>query len=429
MNRCSAPCVGKISKNEYGKDVKNAINFLSGDTKKIVKDLNENMDFYSQKEDYERAIVYRDKIQAIRDTQRKQNVLTGFNELDVIAIKRNNYSSCISVVRIEDGWINNSKNYYPDSSDNFSDSELFSSFIEKYVIENNTRKEINFLLQGEIKNETLDFLSNLRKPKIKILNPSSKNKNLIDICSSQADDALSRNNNYLWIANSFESLSLFIKTKNINRVEAFDISHTSGNQVSASCVVVKKEGPSKKDYRLMNLKSETNDDYLALSEAITRRCKNLLSKKISLPDVILIDGGKGQLNSVLKILNKDLKNKITFLSVSKGPNRKEKYDYVHFKNKAFEIKELKDIGKLLQLLRNESHRFALNQHRKRRSKKFFSSNLDNIQGIGPKLKVKLIRYFGGIDKLMDASPEDLASLPGIGIVKAKEIYNNLNKEL
>ena len=292
-----------------------------------------------------------------------------------------------------------------------------------------TRKEINFLLQGEIKNETLDFLSNLRKPKIKILNPSSKNKNLIDICSSQADDALSRNNNYLWIANSFESLSLFIKTKNINRVEAFDISHTSGNQVSASCVVVKKEGPSKKDYRLMNLKSETNDDYLALSEAITRRCKNLLSKKISLPDVILIDGGKGQLNSVLKILNKDLKNKITFLSVSKGPNRKEKYDYVHFKNKAFEIKELKDIGKLLQLLRNESHRFALNQHRKRRSKKFFSSNLDNIQGIGPKLKVKLIRYFGGIDKLMDASPEDLASLPGIGIVKAKEIYNNLNKEL
>ncbi len=429
MNRCSAPCVGKISKDDYRKDVKNAIDFLSGDTKKIVKDLNKNMDYYSQKEDYERAIIYRDKIQAIRDTQRKQNVLTGFNELDVIAIKRNKYNSCISVVRIEDGWINNSKNYYPDSSDNFSDSELLSSFIEKYVSENSRRKEINLLLQGEIKNDTLDFVSNLKEPIIKIISPSRKNKNLIDICSSQAEDALSRNNNYLWIANSFESLSAFIKTKNINRIEAFDISHTSGNQVSASCVVVNKEGPIKKDYRLMNLKSETNDDYQALSEAINRRCKNLLSNKKSLPDVILIDGGKGQLNSVLKILNKDLRKKITFFSISKGPNRKEKYDYLHFKNKAYELNKLKDIGKLLQLLRNESHRFALNQHRKRRSKKFFSSNLDNIQGIGPKLKIKLIRYFGGIDKLMEASPEELASLPGIGIVKAREIYNNLNKEI
>ena len=428
MNRCSAPCVGYISENDYAKDVKNAINFLSGDTKKIIKDLNKNMDAYSIKEDYERAIIYRDKITAIRDTQKKQNVLTGFKDLDVFAIKKNKFNSCISVLKVEEGWISSSQNFYPDTKDGISEENLLSIFIERYVIENKDRKKLNLLTDQNIREETKDFLKKLDNPKINIHKLDSKNNNLIDICSSQAEDALNRNNSFFWVSFALEALSNFLKIKHINRIEAFDISHTSGKQVSASCVALNKDGPDKKNYRLMNIKSDVNNDYFALSEAICRRIKNLQNSKLILPEVILIDGGKGQLNSVQKNLDKNILDKILFISVSKGPNRKEKYDFLHFNNKRFELTEMKDISKILQLLRNESHRFAISQHRKRRSKNLLTSSLDEISGIGIKLHSNLLRHFGSKDKIIEASIDDLKSIPGIGSIKAKEIHFALNKK-
>ena len=426
MNRCSAPCVGNISKEDYAFDVKNTINFLSGDTKKIILELQKKMDLYSDKKDYERAAIYRDKVQSIRDTQKKQNVLTGFDQLDVFVLKRNKINCCLSVLRIEDGWITSSQNFYPDSKENISDQELLSAFLESYVINNNNRKIINLLFQGEILKETKDFLTFLKIPKIFIHKPNKQNKNLIDICSSQAEDALSRHNNFSWIQESFESLANFLQIENINTIEGFDISHTSGKNVSASCVSITKEGPNKKNYRLMNIKKDFNNDYLALSEAIQRRCKNLKKNNLNFPEVILLDGGTGQLNTVKKNLDKKYLENIRFISVSKGPNRKEKYDVLHYGNKNYELSNLVNISKLLQLIRNESHRFAINHHRKRRSKELLSSNLDNIVGLGPKLKKDLIRFFGGIDKLKQASIDDLKSAPGIGESKANKIFSYLN---
>ena len=425
MNRCSAPCVGNISRKEYSIDVDSAIKFLSGDTKKIILDLTKKMDFYSEKKDYERAAVYRDKVQSIRDTQKKQNVLTGFDDLDIFVIKRNKFSCCLSVLRIEDGWITSSQNFYPDTKDNITDSELLSIFIESYVIENKHRKIMNLLFQGDISQETKGFLDKLKSPQIFIQKPNKHNKNLIDICSSQADDALSRNRNYSWIQSSFESLEKFLKIETINRVEGFDVSHTSGKNVSASCVNVTKDGPVKKNYRIMNIKKDFNDDYLALSEAIQRRCLNLQKNNLSLPKVILLDGGKGQLNTVKKNLDVKLLQDIRLISVSKGPNRNEKYDILHDGNNTYELRNSDEISKLLQLIRNESHRFAISHHRKRRSKELFSSSMDGIDGVGPKLKIKLIRFFGGLDKISQASLEDLKSAPGIGERKAEKIYYHL----
>ena len=425
MNRCSAPCVGYISEKDYSMEVKNAINFLSGESKNIINDLNHRMDFYSKKEDYERAIIYRDKIQSIRDTQKKQNVLTGFDELDVIAFKKNKFTSCVSVLRVESGWITSSQNFYPDNNQDLSEKEMMSIFLESYVTSNKKRKEINLLFVGSILKETVEFLEGLDFPKINIFRKTKKNENLIEICSSQAEDALKRNNNYFWITKAFEDLKDFLSLHEINRVEAFDVSHTSGKQVSASCVVMNKDGPDKKNYRIMNIKNDLNDDYVALSEAIFRRCKNLLKNKISLPEVILIDGGKGQLNKVKNLIDNELKEKITFISISKGPNRKEKYDFLHFDEKKQELKKSEKISKLLQLLRNESHRFALNHHRRRRSKNLLKSDLDNINGLGPTLKLNLIRFFGGVDKVMDASIEELETVPGIGKAKARHIYLSL----
>ena len=427
MNRCSAPCVGYISEKDYSMEVKNAINFLSGESKNIINDLNHRMDLYSKKEDYERAIIYRDKIQSIRDTQKKQNVLTGFDELDVIAFKKNRFTSCVSVLRVESGWITSSQNFYPDNNQDLSEKEMMSIFLESYVTSNKKRKEINLLFVGSILKETFEFLEGLDFPKINIFRKTKKNENLIDICSSQAEDALKRNNNYFWITKAFEDLKDFLSLYEINRVEAFDVSHTSGKQVSASCVVMNKDGPDKKNYRIMNIKNDLNDDYVALSEAIFRRCKNLLKNKMSLPEVILIDGGKGQLNKVKNLIDNELKEKITFISISKGPNRKEKYDFLHFDEKKQELKKSEKISKLLQLLRNESHRFALNHHRRRRSKNLLKSDLDNINGLGPTLKLNLIRFFGGVDKVMDASIEELETVPGIGKAKARQIYSYIRK--
>jgi excinuclease ABC subunit C len=427
MNRCSAPCVGNISKREYLHDVKNAENFLSGDTKKVVQDLNNKMDYYSEKKDYERAMIYRDKIKSIRDTQKNQNVLTDFENLDVIVLKRNRFSCCLSLLRIEDGWITTSQNFYPDTKDNINDEELLSIFLESYVIKNNQRKIINLLFKGNILKETMEFLEELKFPKIKLYKLSKQNKNLIDICSSQAEDALSRNNNYSWVPSSLESLANFLNLDEIFRIEAFDISHTSGKDVSASCVVVSKDGPVKKEYRIMNIKKEANNDYLALSEAVQRRCKNLTKNKLNLPDIIILDGGKGQLNTIKNCLDKKIIDKIKFLSISKGPNRNEKYDTLHYGNNSYRLDDTQEISKLMQLLRNESHRFALSHHRKRRSKALMKSSLDDIDGLGPKLKLSLIRYFGGIDKVIEASLDDLKSVPGIGNSKAEKIISFLKK--
>ena len=426
MNRCSAPCVGNISKEDYRLDVKNALNFLSGDTKKIIFDLQQKMDSYSEKKDYERAAIYRDKVQSIRDTQKKQNVLTGFDDLDVFVIKRNKFNCCLSVLRIEDGWITSSQNFYPDSKENISDQELLSVFLESYVIEHKDRKAINLLFLGEISKETKDFLIYLDSPRVNIHKPNKQNKNLIDVCASQAEDALSRNNNYSWVQNCLDSLASFLEVETVNKIEGFDVSHTSGKNVSASCVSITKDGPNKKNYRIMNIKKDSNNDYLALSEAIHRRCKNLQQNNLDLPEVILLDGGKGQLNTVKKNIDKKLLEKIKIISVSKGPNRNEKYDVLHYKKNIYELSKKDEISKLIQLVRNESHRFAINHHRKRRSKELFSSSLDNIDGVGSKLKTNLIRYFGGINKIKEASLDDLKSAPGIGESKARKIHFYLN---
>ncbi len=426
IGRCSAPCVGLISKEDYQKDVESVEHFLNGKNEKVLKDLYESMDKYSDSKDYERAILYRDKINAIRDIQKNQSILTLYQDIDVVAFKKNKFSICISLVEVRDGWISTTKNFFLEDQKLLADKDMFLRFIESYYL-NTKEKKINLIANFDLSNHKIE-LENILEKKIKIIRKSKKNEPLLEIAESQALDRINRRNTFDWVKESFTNLKEKLGLKNLERIEAFDISHNQGSQVTASCVSFSENGPDKKNYRSMNLSLDKNDDYLALSEAVSRRLKNLEDNNKTLPDLLVIDGGKGQLNSVSSELEKSGFKKVNIISISKGPLRNEKYDEIHLKNSPYKINisELEGCSRLIQLIRNESHRFAIKKHRQRRSNSYLKSEIDQIPSIGKKYANLLIRHFGGTKRLKEASYDDLLKVNGIGEQKAKLIKKYLN---
>ena len=426
IGKCSAPCVGLISEKEYKENVEEAKNFLDGKNKSIIENFYKKMDDYSSHQDYERAKLYRDKINAIRDTQKNQSILTLYEDIDVIAISSDSFSTCLSLVQIRDGWISATKNFFPETKNMFTNEDLLEKFITSYYFEFSD-KEINLLTNYKISQETIKNFKEIDK-NINFIKLNNKNKFLLEIAKSQSLDRLKRKDFYDWIAPAFENLKKRLDLKSIERIEAFDISHISGSNVTASCIVFTDKGPEKKEYRSMNIKTDKNDDYFALTEAISRRIGSLKKRSLPFPSLFLIDGGKGQLNKVRKELeNKNIKT-IKLISVSKGENRKEKYDKLHIDSskKKIELEDWKDISRLIQFIRNESHRFALSKHKARRTKTLISSDLDQIPLIGESLKKELIRHFGGIKRLKDAEIDDLKKVEGVGIKKAILIQKHFN---
>ena len=426
IGKCSAPCVGLISEKEYKQNVREAENFLNGKNKLILEDFYKKMDDYSNLQDYERARLYRDKINAIRDTQKNQSILTLYEDVDVIAISSDSFSTCLSLVQIRDGWISATKNFFPETKNLFTNEDLIEKFIASYYFES-PEKEINLLTNFKISSEIVKNFKDIDK-NINFIKIDNKNKFLLEIAKSQSSDRLKRKDFYDWIRPSFENLKKRLDLESLDKIEAFDISHISGSNVTASCIVFSDKGPEKKEYRSMNIKMDKNDDYLALVEAITRRIASLKKRSLPFPNLILIDGGRGQLNKVRKELeNKNIKT-IKLISVSKGENRKEKYDKLHidFPKKEIELEKMKDISRLIQFIRNESHRFALTKHKARRTKTLISSDLDKIPSIGESLKKELIRHFGGMKRLKDAEINDLLKVDGVGTKKAILIRKHLN---
>ena len=426
IGKCSAPCVGLISEKEYKQNVREAENFLNGKNKLILEEFYKKMDDYSNLQDYERARLYRDKINAIRDTQKNQSILTLYEDVDVIAISSDSFSTCLSLVQIRDGWISATKNFFPETKNLFTNEDLIEKFIASYYFES-PEKEINLLTNFKISSEIVKNFKDIDK-NINFIKIDNKNKFLLEIAKSQSSDRLKRKDFFDWIRPSFENLKKRLDLESLDKIEAFDISHISGSNVTASCIVFSDKGPEKKEYRSMNIKMDKNDDYLALVEAITRRIASLKKRSLPFPNLILIDGGRGQLNKVRKELeNKNIKT-IKLISVSKGENRKEKYDKLHidFPKKEIELEKMKDISRLIQFIRNESHRFALTKHKARRTKTLISSDLDKIPSIGESLKKELIRHFGGMKRLKDAEINDLLKVDGVGTKKAILIRKHLN---
>ncbi len=423
IGKCSAPCVGKISKEDYVEEIDSAIRFIEGKDKSFLDALYSKMDKYSSLREFERAALFRDKITAYRDIQKDQSVFTMYGNAVAITKKSNDYVNCISFLEIKEGWLSNTENYFTQKNRHTSDEELMESFLSKILIE----KEMeNLTLLSDFKFENL--MTQLKEKKIIIEKRNFKNKKIFELGIIQAEDGLHRQYIYPWISNGFSFIEDKTKTK-INRIEGYDVSHLSGDNVTASCVVFDKEGPQKKQYRTFNIKINKNDDYLAMKEVLSRRFEKLKKDDNNFPDLVVIDGGKGQLSSAKRIIDKFENCNSQVLSLVKGPDRNSKYDDVLYfsKGKILRMELQQDGKRLLQFVRDESHRFALSRSKKRRSN-FSQSSLDEVKGIGQKNKNELLRYFVGIKALKKASLKEITSVNGIGHKKAELIYNFFNKK-
>jgi excinuclease ABC subunit C len=421
IGKCSAPCVGKISQKNYLEEIDAAIKFIEGKDKSFLDVLYSKMDEYSSLEEFERAALYRDKIKAYRDIQRDQSVFTVYDNAIVITKKSNDFINCISILEIKDGWLTNTENYFSKIDRFISDEELMESFLSKMLIEKNME---NLILLSDYKFQNLK--TRLKDKNLLLEKKNHKNKKIFELAAMQSDDGLQRQYNYPWILDGLSSIEDNIGLK-INRIEGFDVSHLSGKNVTASCVVFDKDGPQKKRYRTFNIKINTNDDYLAMKEVLSRRFKRLAKDGNNFPDLVVIDGGKGQLSSAIKEIEKYDDCKTNILSLVKGPDRNSKYDEVlYFCEGKILRMDLETEGKrLLQFVRDESHRFALKTSKRRRTQ-MTNSTLDNVKGIGNKNKNSLLRHFGGIESLSKANIDQIKSVSGIGLEKAKVIFDYFN---
>tara|TARA_E500000178_G_scaffold296571_1_gene302846 strand:- start:185 stop:1498 length:1314 start_codon:yes stop_codon:yes gene_type:complete len=422
IGKCSAPCVGKVSQKDYLEEVHSAIKFIEGKDKSYLETLYSKMDKYSSLKEFERAALYRDKIKAYRDIQKDQSVFTIYDNAIAITKKSNEYVNCISILEIRDGWLTNAENYFSKKNLLSTDDELMEVFLSKILIEKNLG---NLTLLSDFKFDNLK--EQLKDKNILLERSNNKNIKIFELALMQSEDGLKRQYSYPWILEGLSSIENKTNQK-INRIEGFDVSHFSGDDVTASCVIFDKDGPQKKQYRIFNIKINKNDDYLSMKEVLSRRFKRLEKEGNNFPDLVVIDGGKGQLNAAKKEIDKYNNCNSQVISLMKGPDRNSKYDEVlYFSNRKIKRMDLPDDGKrLLQFVRDESHRFALSRSKKRR-KNIRRSILDGIKGIGSRKKNALLRHFGGIESLRKASIDQIKSIEGIGPVRAKLIYDYLNE--
>jgi len=433
IKRGKKPCSSESNKLEYMKVVMQTISFLEGNTKETISSLKKSMWEASRSQSYEKAAQIRDNISAIESIFEKQSVITSKNtnlNLDVFDVASNNIETWVDVMQVRNGKIKTRDHFQMEVQDFHDNKLILSSFIKSYYLKNNyPPKEILVNYLPYDKSEIEEYLKIKFGKKININIPArGSKKEVIGFVSRNLKKWIEYRENRLNDNEEVSAKSLLdiknqLKLKSKPKIiECFDISHIQGTSVVASMVVFDNGKANKSKYRRFELKnSQKNDDYSALKEIFTRRLKRLEDEN-ELPDLMLVDGGKGQLTSTNEILNHSKFKDIQIASIAKQkeeifmPNYK---DSIILKNGSY--------GKhLIQRIRDEAHRFAVEYHRKKRSKKMISSELDSVQGIGPKKKKSLMLFFGSIKNIRDASLDELLQVNGINTKDAKKIKDLIN---
>lgn len=441
LKRCLAPCVNLPTDAEYQQQVDLAKLFLRGKNQQVVDQLVERMQGASENLEFEKAARFRDQIAALRQVQDRNAVSGNQDMLDVIGLHRESGFSCIQVLFIRDGQVQGSRSYFPKVPANTDNSELMESFLVQFYLNqqraNQIPVEVVLPVGDPVSKDIQAALSEALGKTIKI-NSNSRgdraryqalaNKNAMNAVASRLSSQTTMANRLAALRQALEKAGVW-KDKLIERMECFDISHTMGEQTVASCVVFDTQGPLKSDYRRFNIKGITGgDDYAAMAQALERRYKNAIEQE-NVPDVLFIDGGKGQLRQAEDYFT-DWPHPPLLIGVAKGESRKPGLEtlFFGFGKGAVQLSEDDPGLHLIQYIRDESHRFAITGHRQRRAKVKKTSTLEEIEGIGAKRRQTLLQNLGGMQQVKSASIEQLAQVPGISRTMAENIYHAFRDE-
>lgn len=438
IKRCLAPCVaGYVTDEEYQQQVELARLFLQGKDQQVVTHLIEKMEQASNRLDFEAAAHYRDQIQAVRSVMEKQFVSNDrLDDIDIIAIAYKSGLACVQVLFIRHGKILGNRSYFPKIPANTQIAEVIETFLGQFYLQAHQGRSIpdsiviDHSLAGKEMLQTL--LSEQAGRQVQIQDKVKGEKNrYLQLAQTNASVALTTQLKQQGrIEERYQALQQLLHMDRIQRMECFDISHTMGENTIASCVVFGSEGPLKSDYRRFNIEGTHGDDYAAMEQALKKRYdKDLTAEKI--PDIIFIDGGKGQLNRALAVfdnLNVSWnKHKPLLIGVAKGVDRKAGLETLLIGNSEREIHLEPDnlALHLIQHIRDESHNHAISGHRKKRQKAFIQSGLESIEGVGAKRRQALLKYLGGLQGVRAATIDKLASVPGISRSLAEKIFETL----
>lgn len=438
IGRCSASCVGLINETDYAADIQLAEMFMEGKNERIMSKLTGKMSAASTNLEYEKAAKIRDQITLLRTFQESQHIISDKGEADYIACANESGFACLQLFIIRGGRNLGSKTFFPTLKFQQQPQDIITAFIKQYYLDKGGQsvapdqiytshvpddlKVITQLIQDVSGKKSIQITTRPRGDRAKILNLAKQNATLT------LKQKLAKKLKYQM---QFESLSELLKRDDIiQRIECFDISHHSGKHTMGSCVVFNAAGPIKSEYRKYTVNDVIpGDDYQAMDQVIKRHYSRLQKKELPLPDLVLIDGGKGQLSkSVLALKELQLEESIQLLGIAKGPKRKPGLEklFLQTGKSAIKMEINSSVLLLLQEIRDEAHRFAISGHRNKSKRSLTQSPLDNIAGIGSKRKQRLILHFGGIQGIKSAGIDDIVKVPGISKELAERIYAGLH---
>ena len=432
IKRCTAPCVEKVSTEDYARQVEDAMLFLRGHSQKVITRLIDRMENSATQQHYEQAAQYRDQINHLKQMQARQFVSAGNGDLDIIALARVQRGCAIEVMSVRGGRSLGQRDYFPTQSEGHEDSEVLRAFLGQYYRERMPPAEI--IISHSLEQQDLfeSVFSEQASRKVRIQShPRSHRRQWLDMVGRNALNALHmRSAETSRISNQFEATAELLKLEDVpGTIECFDVSHTSGHKTVASCVVFGHEGPIKSRYRRYNLKGfEPGDDYAAMREVLSRRYRKLAAEEGLLPDLVVVDGGKGQLGVAIEVLAECGLGDIPLMGVAKGPSRRAGHEEWVLPAPPYSLMPGPEsaASHLIQQVRDEAHRFAITGHRGRRQKATVHSVLEDIQGVGARRRRALLTHFGGLQGVRKAGVEELAGIPGINRQLANRIYKALH---
>lgn len=434
IQRCTAPCIGAISASDYNQDVELAVMFLEGKSQAVLETFKEQMEAASQDLAFEKAARIRDQITHLRKVQENQNVHGAKGDVDTFVLVSEQGAHCVQALFIRAGRMLGNRTFFPKNELALSEAELLSAFLSQYYLASGNRdipKDV-IVSHGFDDMELLgSALTEASGRKVIVSHQvRSQRARWLQLAHENAAASLknylsNKRNMFGRFADLQENLQLDHAPQ---RMECFDISHTMGEATVASCVVFDSNGPLKSDYRRFNIEGiAPGDDYGAMEQALRRRYRRVQQGEVQMPDLLIIDGGKGQLNKASEVLAELGIGGLLVLGIAKGPDRKPGLERFFLDGREISFDGSSPGAHLLQHIRDEAHRFAITGHRQRRARKRSQSPLEEIPGVGPKRRRELLTHFGGLAAIKGASLGEIAKVPGINARLAKQVYDAVHE--